>query len=303
MTTNEKGHSEEYFGNKRDYWYNSDFLDLMAKRWQLSKYNSLLDVGAGRCHWAKLIAPYLKENAKVVALDNDKKWVNESSNQKPFFEERKIDFYYLESKADDLPFEDNSFEVVTCQTLLIHVPNPEEVLKEMKRVLKPNGIIICAEPNNRIQFLLKDYFTQELDTIEILKNVKHVLEYEKERINVSLGDDSYGDLLTYKMNQLGFSSIQSYLNDKLTPLYPNYDKQEQKETVLELLAMELELADDLDDIQKKYFQSLRGDYDTYIKELNKIKYQSEFFNAIQSKKFFSSGVELTYLISATKLSK
>ena len=241
MTNNEKGHSEEYFGSKRDYWYNSDFLDLMAKRWQLHNYSSLLDIGAGRCHWTKLLAPYLKENSKVVALDNEKKWVEESSNQTSFFEEKNIDFSYLESKADDLPFEDNSFEVVTCQTLLIHVPNPEDVLKEMKRVLKPNGIVICAEPNNRIQFLLKDYFTQELDTIEVLKNVKHVLEYEKERINVSLGDDSYGDLLTYKMNQLGFSSIQSYLNDKLIPLYPNYDNQEQKETILEILAIEIEL--------------------------------------------------------------
>lgn len=28
-------HSEELFGAFRDFWWNSDFLDLMAQRWQL----------------------------------------------------------------------------------------------------------------------------------------------------------------------------------------------------------------------------------------------------------------------------
>ena len=35
--TETKGHSEEYFGDFRDYWYNRDFLELMAKRWELGE--------------------------------------------------------------------------------------------------------------------------------------------------------------------------------------------------------------------------------------------------------------------------
>lgn len=31
--TEVKGHSEEYFGDFRDFWYNLDFLELMTK-WQ-----------------------------------------------------------------------------------------------------------------------------------------------------------------------------------------------------------------------------------------------------------------------------
>ena len=127
-----------------------------------------------------------------------------------------------------------------------------------------------------------------------------VVEYENERIRLSLGDDSYGDLLAYKMNQLEFSNVQTYLNDKLIPLYPNYDKQEQKETILELLAIEIKLSETLDEVEKKRLDSLRGDYDAYIKKLMKIGYKSDFLNAILSKKFFSSGVELTYLVSGTK---
>ncbi len=51
-----KGHSEEYFGDFRDYWYNRDFLELMAKRWELEKVNTLLDVGSGQCHWTRTVS-------------------------------------------------------------------------------------------------------------------------------------------------------------------------------------------------------------------------------------------------------
>lgn len=43
-----KGHSEEWFGDYRDFWYNHDFLELMARRWKLDKVDSLLDVGCGQ---------------------------------------------------------------------------------------------------------------------------------------------------------------------------------------------------------------------------------------------------------------
>ena len=48
--TDAKGHSEECFGDFRDFWYNRDFLELMAKRWELTSVKLLLYVGCGQCH-------------------------------------------------------------------------------------------------------------------------------------------------------------------------------------------------------------------------------------------------------------
>ena len=45
----------------------------------------------------------------------------------------------------DLPFEDNSFDVAHCHAVLIHVPDTQAVLTEVKRVLKPGGIISSRE--------------------------------------------------------------------------------------------------------------------------------------------------------------
>ena len=45
----------------------------------------------------------------------------------------------------DLPFEDGSFDVAHCNALLMHVPDTKAVLTEVRRVLKPGGIISSRE--------------------------------------------------------------------------------------------------------------------------------------------------------------
>ncbi len=44
-----------------------------------------------------------------------------------------------------LPFEDNFFDVAHCHAVLMHVPDRMATLAEVKRVLKPGGIIASRE--------------------------------------------------------------------------------------------------------------------------------------------------------------
>ena len=46
----------------------------------------------------------------------------------------------------DLPFENNSFDAVTCEQVLEHVPNPYQASKELMRVVRPGGLIHIATP-------------------------------------------------------------------------------------------------------------------------------------------------------------
>lgn len=46
--------------------------------------------------------------------------------------------------AQDLPFPDDSFDVVVANHMLYHVPQPERAVAEFARVLRPDGVLMAA---------------------------------------------------------------------------------------------------------------------------------------------------------------
>ena len=51
-----------------------------------------------------------------------------------------------------LPFKTNSFNLVWCSEVVEHLENPGKSVKEMKRVLKPGGLLLVTTPNSRCWF-------------------------------------------------------------------------------------------------------------------------------------------------------
>lgn len=60
-----------------------------------------------------------------------------------------------------LPFEDDSFDVAHCHAVLMHVPDTQAVLAEVKRVLKPGGMIASREMIGASSFMTPDFGTGE----------------------------------------------------------------------------------------------------------------------------------------------
>lgn len=52
---------------------------------------------------------------------------------------------FVEGDANDLPYEEGSFDVVFCHQVLQHVGDPVGMLREMKRVTKSGGIVAARE--------------------------------------------------------------------------------------------------------------------------------------------------------------
>jgi SAM-dependent methyltransferase len=52
---------------------------------------------------------------------------------------------FVEASATDTGLPAESFDLVYCRFLLIHLPDPEAALWEMRRLLKPNGLLVCED--------------------------------------------------------------------------------------------------------------------------------------------------------------
>lgn len=55
-----------------------------------------------------------------------------------------MDFTYQVVDIQDIPFEDNSFDLVLANFMLYHVPDRVKALAEVRRVLKPDGVFHSA---------------------------------------------------------------------------------------------------------------------------------------------------------------
>ena len=94
----------------------------------------LLDVGCGRMPYKNFL---LTNNyiTKYTGLDIENALVYE--------EGVKPDFTW---DGTTMPFDDNSFDTLMATEVLEHCPSPHLIINEMKRVLKPGGLIFFTVP-------------------------------------------------------------------------------------------------------------------------------------------------------------
>jgi SAM-dependent methyltransferase len=64
---------------------------------------------------------------------------------------------FVHGSATDLPFEDDTFDVIWTVWTLEHVPNPERALQEMRRVVKPGGLLLLVPAWNNTSWAADGY--------------------------------------------------------------------------------------------------------------------------------------------------
>ena len=74
---------------------------------------------------------------------------------------------------DKLKIQDNFFDLIICKDVFEHLINPNHLVKEIHRILKPNGLLLSHVPNHfplwgRLKFLIEN----NLDTFRIFPNLK-----------------------------------------------------------------------------------------------------------------------------------
>src|SRR5262245_33315012 len=225
-------HSAECFGETRDYWWNLDFLELMGRRLSLDRVQDVLDIGCGIGHWGQLLANVLPRTARVQGVDRDPFWVEKARSRAAAcgLSDR---FSYQVSAVETLPFADASFDLVTCQTVLIHMPDPGAVVDEMVRVARPGGLILAAEPNNIANSLILDSLSFHAPVDEIVVRVRLQLTCERGKAALGEGNNSMGGLVPGLFAERKLVDVRVYLNDKTNVFFPPYGSPEERATLEE----------------------------------------------------------------------
>ncbi len=230
----ETAHSAEHFGDARDFWYNADFLQLLQRRWRLGEARSVLELGSGAGHFSRVLLALAAPDATLVGVDREPRWV-EVATAKAQAAGWLNRARYQQGSADQLPFEDASFDLVTCQTLLIHCPDPAAVVAEMVRVTRPGGRVLICEPNNlHGPLVVPASLTAPME--ELLAQIDLQARCERGKRALGEGDNSLGEAVPALMHEAGLQQIQVFHNDRTFALVPPYDQPGQREVVEELIS-------------------------------------------------------------------
>lgn len=111
------------------------YEELLPKEYLKGK--KFLEVGCGLGYFSNKAS---KIGANVTGIDIGPNLVEINKKKTP-------KGVFKVASASDLPFKDETFDVVLSTEVIEHVNNQKSALKEMCRVLKKNGILVITTPN------------------------------------------------------------------------------------------------------------------------------------------------------------
>jgi ubiquinone/menaquinone biosynthesis C-methylase UbiE len=116
-------------------------MDILIKRLNTVSGGKVLDVATGRGNFIKILQDGLKDFEEIIGIDCIDTSILDKVKEN--FTDKRIKFTQM--NANKMDFEDHHFDTVCLSNSLHHLSDVQSVLKEMLRVLKPDGTFIINE--------------------------------------------------------------------------------------------------------------------------------------------------------------
>ncbi|HAX80550.1 MAG TPA: 3-demethylubiquinone-9 3-O-methyltransferase [Cyanobacteria bacterium UBA11372] len=198
-----------------------EFFDRYVSNWRGLK---ALDVGCGGGFSSEFMAA---KGVVVSGIDQSSKCIQAAQKHA---ESNGFKIDYRQAVAENIPYGDATFDVVVCVDVLEHVENVEQVISEVYRVLKPNGLFLFDTINRTFKSKLVMIWLLENILMQIDRGVHDWNKFIKpeeltqwlqfaEFKNIDIkGFDIFGDGLNLKL----FNYI-NYWNTRELPVKINDD--------------------------------------------------------------------------------
>lgn len=106
---------------------------------QTQFHQPILDIGCGFGEFAQVFFP----NPPFIGIDIQSRDLHIAQNNNSYQ-------FLSQSDGRHLPFQNNSFQTILAMSVLEHIAEPELVISEAFRVLKPGGKLVFSVPTSRI---------------------------------------------------------------------------------------------------------------------------------------------------------
>ena len=228
------------------YFQNPEFMELTRMTLILPEYEPLvrkwcgicdgaqiLDVGCGTGYFTRLLARG-PESACFTGIDMEDGFIERA---KELAEAEGLAISFLEGDALHLPFTDASFDVAVSHTFLTSVTDPQGAVAEMKRVVKPGGLIASVTCMNFLpQVFTPGEYPSDCTWYKEFQELTLTLNQAYEKINPLAGyaGGVRPDLVPGFLAKQGLQEVSAYPIGKLVSLSNAAMSHTEKERYIDL---------------------------------------------------------------------
>jgi 2-polyprenyl-3-methyl-5-hydroxy-6-metoxy-1,4-benzoquinol methylase len=218
-----QGHWFDHLDLSRLFIWDSEDLARLAQLLGLRPGLQVADIGCGWGYLGHLLLPLISPGGRVDGFELQESLIRRGRERITEAGHSGRIVLHQADITDLNEVRDNRFDLAVCQTVLMHLSQPEQALAEMKRIVKPGGLVAAIEPN-LVAARASSYDSCGGEDFEQLRRLLLVESYVSEGCQRSgAGDYRIASKLPGLMAASGLGEARLWINPKVYQCTPPYD--------------------------------------------------------------------------------
>lgn len=210
------------------------WADFLLESFCLKSNQRILELGCGNAVFWKSASSKIPTGIKLTLSDFSPGMIESAKSNTSglnFVDE------YAVIDAQNLPYENNAFDIVIANYMLYHVPDTVKALREISRVLKPDGFFFAATfGKNNLKEVTDIFFNSDNKTDSVLNEMigvfglenggellgKHFEAVKLKKYENNLHITDFDSLLDYFLSYRGMGNISEIITDENIGQFSEY---------------------------------------------------------------------------------